>query len=78
MTQPAGYPQNSLRAFPRDWTPYADGQEWDLKRGEHFYQTPLQLRYALRRFAQRRNLSISTKIVDDNTLRVRMAPRTAS
>lgn len=67
-----GYPD---KARPTDWSQWADGQVWVLRRGEDFPQCPTRARFALRRFAQRHGLSISTSIIDSETLSVRMVPR---
>lgn len=67
-----GYPD---KAPTTDWSQWADGQVWLLTRGEDFPQCPARARFALRRFAQRRNLSVSTSIISENTLRVCLTPR---
>lgn len=56
------------------WEQWADGQTWELRRGEDFEQDVVRARRAVVAWANRRGRTAHTSVVDADTLRVKISP----
>ena len=54
------------------WERFADGQVWELTRGQDFVQTPEAARHAVRAWARRRGWVAHTSVISPDVLRVRV------
>lgn len=55
-----------------DWSQYADGAVWLLKRDEHFHGPATNAEATFRQWCNRRGLSSHVDVVDSRNIRIRV------